>query len=772
MGVSKKKMQQIFPVMLLKGLILLPNQEVKLELNNDLSKEITSLATKNFNRQVLVITPKNQMEEKPEVGDLPEVGVIGKIKSRIELPNGNVRLTIKGITRVKILDFCNAENNKEILEASVTKIDLPELDEVEKKATIKKLIDLTKEYVESSKHVSNSIINHIKTLDDLNNLTDTICSFIPLTFHKKIEYVEEINALYRAKNLLKDIKIEIEVLKLDQKIDLELQNSLEESQKEFILKEKARIIEKELGKDHDESNNNYLERLGKLNLSKSTKDKILGEIKKLNYTSEISPENAMIRNYLDWILALPWDKETFQNYNIEDIRKKLDEKHYGLEEIKSRILEYVALKNNNPNLKSPIICLVGPPGVGKTSIAKNIAYALNRKFYKISVGGLNDSSELIGHRRTYMGSNPGKIIQGLKKCDAKNPVFLIDEIDKMTVNYKDDPTSVLLDILDREQNTEFIDNYIEEPFDLSGVFFILTANNIELIPPALKDRLEIITLSSYTNYEKIDIAKKYLIPRILEENKIDTKIISITDEMLGYLIDAYTEEAGVRELYRTLEKIFRKLIVLGKVNDRTKISKVRLKEYLGIPKYMTLENKKHEFIGRVNALGVTGSGGVIMPVETCIFEGKGNFTITGMLGKTMEESTNVALSFIKSHIKYFQSEDFFFSIKDIHIHFLEGAMKKDGPSAGLAITTSLLSLIKNKKISNELAFTGEISLNGDILKVGGIKEKLIGAYNNNIKTVYIPASNELDLESIPKEVKEHLQIILVKNFLDIYEELF
>lgn len=765
-------MQQKFPVMLLKGLILLPNQEVKIELNNLLSKEITSLATKNYNRQILVITPKNLVEETPDVGDLPEVGVIGKIKSRIELPNGNVRVTIKGITRVKILDFCNDSNNKEILQASVTKIELPEVDEVEKKATIKKLIDLTKEYVDTSEHVSNSIINHIKTLDDLNSLTDTICSFIPLTFRKKLEYIEEINALYRARNLLKDIKIEIEVLKLDKKIDLELQNSLEESQKEFILKEKVRIIENELGEDSKNDKNSYLEKLEKLHLNKNVHEKILAEIKKLDYTSEISPENAMIRNYLDWILSLPWNKEAFQNNNIEDIRKKLDEKHYGLEDIKSRILEYVALKNNNPDLKSPIICLVGPPGVGKTSIARSIAYALNRKFYKISVGGLNDSSELIGHRRTYMGSNPGKIIQGLRKCGVKNPVFLIDEVDKITVNYKDDPTSVLLDILDREQNTEFVDNYIEEAFDLSSVFFILTANNIEDIPPALKDRLEIITLSSYTNYEKIDIAKRYLIPKILEENKIDNKIISITDEMLGFLIDAYTDEAGVRELYRELEKVFRKLVVLGKTNDRTKISKVRLKEYLGIPKYLSLENKKHDFIGRVNALGVSGSGGMVLPVEACIYEGKGNFTITGMLGKTMEESTNVALSFIKSHLKFFQSEDFFFSIKDIHIHFLEGAIKKDGPSAGLAIVTSLLSLIKNKKISNELAFTGEISLNGDILKVGGIKEKLIGAYNNNIKTVYIPASNELDLEDIPKEIKEHLNIVLVKNFLDIYEELF
>lgn len=765
-------MDRLLPVMLLKGLILLPNQEVKIELSNNLSKEITKLAVKDFNRFVLVITPHNQVEESPDVNDLPDVGVIGKIKSRIELPNGNVRITLKGIERVKILDFQNDKENDDVLEATITNIELPKFDEVEEKAVIKKLNELIEEYVTNSNHISNSILNTIKTIDTLSLLTDTISSFIPISFNKKLEYVEEINAMYRAKNLLKDIKVELEVLKLDQKIEKELENSLEASQKEFILREKVKILEQELGESKNEIVEVYYEELEKLKLPKSVHNKILNEIKKLEYTSDLSPENAMIRNYLDWILHLPWHKETYQNNNLEDIKKKLDMNHYGLDEIKSRILEYVALKNNNDEIKSPIICLVGPPGVGKTSIARQIAVALNRKFYKISVGGLNDSSELIGHRRTYMGSNPGKIIQGLRKCGSKNPVFLIDEIDKLTINSKDDPSSVLLDILDKEQNTEFIDNYIEEAFDLSHVFFILTANNVESIPVALKDRLEIIYLSSYTNYEKIDIASKYLIPRILEENKINNKIISISDEMLLYLIDAYTDEAGVRDLYRHIEKLIRKLVVLGKSNERTKISKVRLKEYLGIPKYNISEQRKNDAIGKVNALGITIGGGTIIPVETCIYEGKGEFKITGMLGKVMEESTEVSLSYIKVNLKDFGLKDFYFNIKDIHIHFLEGAIKKDGPSAGIAITTSILSLILNKKVENDIAFTGEISLNGEILKVGGIKEKIIGAYNHGIKTVYIPFGNELDLEEIPEEIKNKLKIVLVKNYKEIYEELF
>lgn len=764
-------MQSKYPIMLLKGLILLPNQEVKIELNNELSKEITSLASSNYNRQLLVITPKNLIEETPEVSDLPTIGVIGKIKSRIELPNGNVRLTIRGLERVKIVKFSNHLNNTDILEADIIKIDLPKFDEVEKKAHIQKLISLTSEYINTSKHVSNSILNHIKGIDNLNYLTDIICAFMPLSFNKKLEYIEEVNALYRAKNLLKDIKIELEVLKLEEDIENKLTNSLEKNQKEFILKEKIKIMEAEL-KDPTTSTNKYEERLAKIKLNKTSHEKLANEIKKLEFTSELSPEAAMIKNYLDWVLYLPWHLVDIENNNLEEIKENLDKNHYGLEEIKERILEYVALKNNNNNIKNPIICLVGPPGIGKTSIARSIASSLNRKFYKINVGGLNDSSELVGHRRTYMGAMPGKIIQGIKKCNSKNPVLLIDEIDKITINNKDDPTSVLLDMLDRDQNSEFIDNYIEEPFDLSKVFFILTANNIENIPEALKDRLEIITLSSYTDKEKIDIANRYLIPKILDENKIDNKIIVMNDDMLAFLINAYTKEAGVRELYRSLEKIIRKLVVLGRINERTKISKVRLKDYLGIPKFLNLETNKKDFQGLVMGLGITPYGGIVMPVEACLFAGKGNLIITGMLGKVMEESASVALSYIKANLAKFNIDDFFFNIKDLHIHFLEGAIKKDGPSAGLAITVCILSLIINKKISNKIAFTGEISLNGDILKVGGIKEKLIGAYKNNLKTVYIPSSNELDLEELPKEVKNNIEIRLIKNFSEIYEELF
>jgi len=763
------------PVMLLKGFVILPNQEVKLELNNKLSKKVITLAYKNCDKKLLVVCPNDQIEETPDVGDLPSIGVVAIVKSRIELPNGNLRITLKGVERVAVLDYNNHEEDKNVLESTVTKVILPKFAMPEEEAVRRKLIELMHDYVNSADHISNSILKTIDNITSLFRLTDIITSFMPFSISKKLEYMQEINALYRAKNLIKDISIELQIIALDRQIDENLRDSIEESQKEFILKEKIREIKKELGEESskDEEVEEYLAKLNSLRLPTKTYNKILKEIKKFEMTSEMSPEISIIRNYLDLILDLPWNIYSEDETDIKKIRESLDKTHYGLEKIKDRITEYVAIKKRNPELKSPIICLVGPPGVGKTSFAMGVASALNKEFYKISVGGLNDSAELVGHRKTYIGASPGRIISGIRKCGTSNPVLLIDEVDKLVKDYKGDPASSLLDILDPEQNKEFVDNYIEEPFDLSKVLFILTANDEANIPSALIDRLEIIDLSSYTEFQKIDIAKKYLLPIIFNEHKVTNKEIKISDDVIAEIIKKYTKESGVRELNRLLNTIIRKIVV-NSTEEKIKkvVKKSDLVEFLGQIKYDESSNISFNVTGLVNGLAYTPYGGLVLPIEVSSYEGDGKFEVTGMLGQAMNESVNVALSYIKSNKDYFKINDYYFKTKDIHIHFLEGAIKKDGPSAGVAITTAIISLLLNKKIDKSIAMTGEISLKGNVLKIGGLKEKIIGAYNSNIKTVIIPKSNHADLEDVPDKVKEKLKIVEVSTYNEIYNLIF
>lgn len=763
------------PVMLLKGFVILPNQEVKLELNNNLSKKVISLAFKESEKKLLVVCPKDQMEENPEVGDLPSVGVVAIIKSRIELPNGNLRITLKGVERVAVLEYNNHLQDHNVLECEVTKVMLPKFALVEEESLRRKLVDLMHRYVNSANHISNSILKNIDNVTSLFRLTDIITSFMPFSIEKKLEYMQEINALYRAKNLIKDISIELQIIDLDLQIEENLRDSIENSQKEFILKEKIREIKKELGEESskDEEVAEYLDKLNNLKLPQKTYDKILKEIKKYEMTPEMSPEISIIRNYLDWVLNLPWGKYSTDETDITKIRESLDSTHYGLEKIKERITEYVAIKKRNPEIKSPILCLVGPPGVGKTSFAMGVAAALNKEFYKISVGGLNDSAELVGHRKTYIGASPGKIISSIRKCNTSNPILLIDEVDKLVKDYKGDPASSLLEILDPEQNKIFVDNYIEEPFDLSKVLFILTANDEASIPSALIDRLEIIELSSYTEFQKIDIAKKYLLPIIYEEHKTNSKEIKISDDVISEIIKKYTKESGVRELNRLLNTIIRKTIVYNTEEKlKTTIKKNDLVKYLGQVKYDEASSLNANTVGLVNGLAYTPYGGLVLPIEATSYEGSGKFEVTGMLGKVMNESVNVALSYIKANKDNFKINDYYFKAKDFHIHFLEGATPKEGPSAGIAITTAIISLLLNKKVDKNIAMTGEISLTGNVLKIGGLKEKIIGAYNANIKTVIIPKSNHVDLEEVPEKVKEKINIVEVSTYNEIFDLIF
>lgn len=768
-------MNNNLPVMLLKGLVLIPNQEVKLDINNKISKKIVMISSKNYNDELLIVCPKDQKEEVPEVTDLPFVGVVCEITSKIELPNGHLKIKVKGLRRVAIEEYSNNVNDSDILECSVRNIELPRFEEAELNAAKRKLLDILKKYIDLNPSISNSILGYLKNETDINKMTDQIALFLPLSIEKKLEYMEEINALKRARRLIKDINLEIEIILLDEQIEENLSTELENTQKEFILREKIKEIKKELG-DNDikqDEIDDYLQKLNSLELPKKTYDKILYEIKKYESTNEMSPEISGIRTYLDWVLNLPWNNKTTDETDIVKIRKSLDKSHYGLEEIKERVIEFVVSKKRNKDIISPIICLVGPPGVGKTTIANSIAKSLNKEFSKISVGGLNDSAELNGHRRTYIGASPGKIIGSIKKCGSKNPLILIDEVDKMVKDYKGDPASVLLDILDVEQNKYFIDNYIEEPFDLSNVTFILTANDENKIPLELLDRLEIIKISSYTEIEKIDIAKKYLLPKIYKNYLLKAKDIKISNDIILEIINNYTKEAGVRELNRLLDKIIRKIIVLNNDNEDLKITLKEndLKKYLGNKKFENILNN-NVIPGKINGLAFTPYGGMVMQIESCMYEGTGKIKTTGSLGAVIKESVEVAISYLQANKDLLKINDYYFKTKDIHVHMLDGATKKDGPSAGSAITLAILSLILNKAVNNNIALTGEMSLSGDILPIGGLKEKIIGAYNSGISIVFVPKKNHNDLDNIPGEVKKKISIIEVNNFIEVYNNIF
>ena len=746
------------PVIILKNLIILPNQEIKLELSNAISQKSIAVATNKYNNEILVIAPIDTFEEEPGVDDLPKVGVIAKVKSRIVINDG-IQVVLRGIKRVAVTKYYNS--NDDILYSEIMHIDLPAVVKDEESAIKRKLIAVLKEYIDNSNHLSNDVLGLLQD-KDLNKTTDIIASFLPFDVNKKLRYMQEINPLKRAKTLIIDLSEEIKIIELDNELDEKVNISFNEDQRKFILREKVKIINEELGEESISNSeiNRFKELLSKLRISSKTKEKIEREIKKLEFMNESSPEFSVIRNYLDYLLNLPWNKSTKENANFNKVRESLDKTHYGLDEIKSRITEYVAIKNINKDINPPIICLVGPPGVGKTSIASSIAAALNRKFYKISVGGLNDATELIGSRKTYLASSPGKIIGGINKVGSNNPVILIDEVDKMVKDYKGDPASVLLEILDPVQNKKFVDNYLEEPFDLSNVLFILTANNEEDIPYALVDRVELININSYTLFEKKDIARKYLLPKICEEHKLVEKE-RFSDDIILFIINNYTNEAGVRELTRVLTSLVRKMAI----NNIKTINKDKIIKLLGNPKYSN-DTQKEDSIGVASALAYTPVGGIVTTVQVITYPGSGKIITTGNLGKIMQESIEVITTVVKSKYKHNLSK------MDIHFHYLSADTKKDGPSAGLASIVALLSVLEKKKIPSDIAFTGEISLNGNILKIGGLKEKLIGAYNNGIKTVYIPASNEMDLVYLPDVIKDNMEINLTSNIDEIYTKLF
>ena len=765
------------PVILLKGLILLPNQEVRVELTNPITKKVINISKLYHDDEVLIVSPLNTLEEEPDINDLPNVGVTGKIKSYIELPNGGSRVVISGIERVKVYNYVNYSNEEDVLESIVTPIPRVNYDEIEETAILRKLMGELENYINSSPNISNSIMSQIKGIIDLDKLTDIISNFIPLSFEKKLSLMLNISPIDRAKFLIREMSIEVAVGLLEEKLDRELKTELDEAQKEFILKEKIKVIRNELGeKDNKNSETEIFEsKLKSLKCPSKVKNKIKDEIEKYKMIPETSPELSVTRNYIEYMLKVPWSKVTEDETDLRKIEISLNLRHHGMEEAKKRIVEYIATKSNLVDKKSPIICLSGPPGVGKTTFAESVATALNKKFVKVSLGGLNDTAEILGHRKTYIGASPGKIISGLVSAGVKNPVFLLDEIDKLTKDFRGDPASSLLEVLDQTYNNRFVDNYIDEEVDLSEVLFIVTANDIYNIPPALYDRLEIIDINGYTSDEKLLIAKDYLIKNILNNNNINKNDLIFDDKIIKKIINDYTKECGVRELDRLLNKIVRKVITEYK-KDKKKISKKSITnddliKYLGIPKY---ESDKSEInsSGEVKALACSSVGGSIIVLETLIVPGKEEIKVTGSAGNILCESVDVALSYIKSNLKLFKIKEESFKDKSIHINLREGAVPKDGPSAGLAITTTIISELLGKQVPSNISMTGEITLKGDALKVGGIKEKLIAAINDGIDKVYLPISNKTDVLEISKDITSKLKIIYVKNYIEIFKDIF
>ena len=751
------------PVLLLKELILLPFNEIRIEISKGEDKKVLNISEQNHENYILCVNVPDFVEEKPSIRHLPKIAILAKIKSKIELPNGLVRLVLIGIDRVEVLNY--VEDNDNNLYSYVVSTKEYDFDEMEATALKRILLKDLNEYIEISPYISNNVLGRINGINNIGRLSDIIAFELPIDYHDKLRYIEMTNPMNRLKLTIEDLHKEIETVKIEDEIETTLKSKIDIEQRNYILREKIRLIKEELEEDNLKENDikEIKQKLLSLQAPEKIKERIQKEIEKYEMLSDNSPEVGIIRNYIECLMSLPWEISTEDNKDISKIKNVLDNSHYGLNEIKERIIEYIATKDICDKDQS-IICFVGPPGVGKTTMAKSIANALNKNFVKISVGGLDDVSEIIGHRKTYIGSYPGKIIQGLKKVKSNNPVFLIDEIDKMNSNNKSNPIASLLDILDKEQNNRFVDNYIEEEFDLSKVMFILTANDLSSIPTEIKDRLEIIELNSYTIEEKESIAEEYIIPSLNKEYNLN---LTFSDKVIKEIIIYYTKEAGIRELNRCITNIYRKHITYS--YDGNEIEDI--KKYLGNYKYKYLYNNKCAKPGIVNTLAYTPYGGLVLKTTSVYYKGNGNIEITGQIGNVMKESTTIALSYIKENSEIFNIDYSLFT-NNFHIHFEEGSIPKDGPSAGVSIVTSLISTLKKMTIPNTVSMTGEITLRGKILPVGGLKEKLITATISNIKTVYVPLDNKEEVMEIDKSITSKLKIKYVDDYMEIYNDLF
>ena len=760
------------PILIINNAILFPGMEYRGESASYLEQDIINTIDKTDSKELIIIHSIDNISV-DDVTEFPKIGLLATLTLKLNIPNSKMRYIFIGLKRVMITSY---EEESGFYYANYEEVDSDRKSALEEEKYLNMLYRNYEKYVREISSVSNAMLGEISSIKSLDKLTDFIVSFLNLSPDVKKEYLYELDSTKRAVKLVSQLKEEITLAKLEKEIEAKVHKKIDEDQRKYYLSEKLKIISNELGTVSSKSLtiDNFNKKLKKLKCSNKVKNRIKEEIEHFASINENTPEASILREYLDLMLSLPWDYKTKDITDIKEIENTLNNSHYGLTKVKERVVEYIAVKQNSPKEKSPILCLIGPPGVGKTSLAKVIAKSLNRRLVSVSVGGINDEAEIVGHRRTYVGALPGRIIQGIRKCGSSNPVFIIDEIDKMTKNFRGDPASSLLEVLDKEQNSTFYDHYLEEEYDLSNVLFIATANYEDQIPPELRDRLEIIYLDSYTEYEKLSIAKNYLIPRALDEHGLTSLQVNFSDKAILDIINYYTKEAGVRNLERLISKILRKIVKKVLTEDSEifyEITSKDLEKYLDKKLYNNKGNKETKLKGVVNGLAYTPYGGDTLPIEVTYYKGNSNLVLTGSLGEVMQESAKIALSYIKANVKKFNLGNEIFDY-DIHIHVPEGATPKEGPSAGIALTTALISAFTNTKISTKIAMTGEITLQGDILEIGGVREKVLGAYREGVRTIYLPLENKDDVKDIPKEIRKKIEFIYVSNYSELYDKLF
>ncbi|MGX8834058.1 endopeptidase La [Amedibacillus sp. YH-ame6] len=766
---SEQELIPTLPLVCTRGVIVFPDQEVIIDVGRDKSIRAIEEAQENEQSQVVLVAQKDLALEEPNINDLYAFGTLCQIK-HVRRMEGYLRVKFRGIQRVEIQTVTNDDTMMST--SFVVRKNIAQ-DGMEEIALVRKIAKQFEEIEAVSQAIPKEMINELAKGVSAPQLADQISQLFPFTLEKRQELLETLGVNDRLFLILQEIESEKELSEIENKINDKVKTRIEESQKEYYLREKMRAIKEELGDvpDGDQDVEAIRKRLEENPYPENIKEKVRDELSRYEMLPAASGETGVIKTYIDWLMDLPWWQESKDNDDLTKASDTLDADHYGLEKVKERILEYLAVKQMTNSLKAPIICLVGPPGVGKTSLAKSVARALQREFVKISLGGVKDESEIRGHRRTYLGSMPGRFIQAMKKAGTINPVFLIDEIDKMASDYKGDPASAMLEVLDPEQNSFFSDHYIEENYDLSKVLFIATANYLENIPNALRDRLEIIELSSYTELEKIEIAKRHLVSKQLIENGLKPSQMKLEDDMITYLVRYYTRESGVRQLERVIATICRKsvLAILKDKKRSIKVTKKLIKEWLGNEKVDYGKRETKDQVGTVTGLAYTSFGGDILQIEVNHFEGKGKLVITGQLGDVMKESASIAYDYVRANANKYKISSDIFEKSDVHIHVPEGAVPKDGPSAGVTLTTALISSLSNVPVKADLAMTGEVTLRGHVLPIGGLREKSMAAHRCGISTIVIPKANVKDLDDIPAAVKESVKFIPVDRISQVLD---